>query len=132
MESRQEILVGLSISLTGMFSAQGRQALDGLRLWQSYVNGREGITIGQAAPRPVRLVFYDDQSRASLARGNALRLLRQDIKKLRACSVHCWRMSCSVSPFATKSQSTPTSLQLTIFAIMRPPWVFSPVGGAAV
>src|SRR5712692_6569421 len=78
MESRQEILVGLSISLTGQFSARGRQAFDGLRLWQSYVNDRDGITIGQAAPRPVRLVFYDDQSRASLARENALRLLGQD------------------------------------------------------
>src|SRR5438445_12552624 len=78
MESRHEILVGLSVSLTGRYSAQGRQALDGLRLWQSYVNSRDGITIGQAAPRPVRLVFYDDQSRASLARANAQRLLRQD------------------------------------------------------
>src|SRR6266852_4026537 len=78
MQSRQEILLGLSISLTGRFSAQGRQALDGLRLWQSYVNGRDGMTMGQAAPRPVRRVFYDDQSRASLARENAQRLLRQD------------------------------------------------------
>jgi branched-chain amino acid transport system substrate-binding protein len=78
MESKQEILVGLSISLTGRFSAQGRQALDGLRLWQSYVNRQDGITIGQAAPQPVRLLFYDDQSRASLARENALRLLCQD------------------------------------------------------
>ena len=78
MESRWEILIGLSISLTGKFSDQGQQALDGLRLWQSYVNGRGGITIGQAAPQPVQLVFYDDQSRAGLARENALRLLRQD------------------------------------------------------
>ena len=78
MESRREILIGLSISLTGRFSAQGRQAFDGLRLWQFYVNGRDGITIGQIAARPVRLVFYDDQSRASLAWENALRLLRQD------------------------------------------------------
>jgi branched-chain amino acid transport system substrate-binding protein len=78
MESRQEILVGLSISLTGRFSALGRQALDGLRLWQFYVNGQDGITIGQTAPQPIRLVFYDDQSRASLARENTLRLLRQD------------------------------------------------------
>ena len=78
MESKREILVGLSISLTGRFSAQGRQALDGLRLWQSYVNGRDGITIGQAATESVQLVFYDDQSRASLARENALRLLRLD------------------------------------------------------
>jgi branched-chain amino acid transport system substrate-binding protein len=78
MESRREILVGLSVSLTGRFSAQGRQALDGLRLWQSYVNGRNGIMIGQAAPRPVRLAIYNDQSRTSVARENALRLLRQD------------------------------------------------------
>jgi ABC-type branched-subunit amino acid transport system substrate-binding protein len=72
MDSSQEILVGLSISLTGRLSAQGRQALDGLRLWQSYVNGQDG------APQLVRLLFYDDQSRASLARENALRLLCQD------------------------------------------------------
>src|SRR5438132_12956555 len=79
MESRREILIGLSISLTGRFSAQGRQALDGLRLWQSYVNGQDRITTRQAAaPQPVRLVFYDDKSRASLARANAHRLLRQD------------------------------------------------------
>src|SRR5713101_8392823 len=78
MKSRPEILVGLSISLAGRFSAHGRQTLDGLRLWQSYVNGQDGISIGQAAPQPVRLVFYDDESRASLARANALRLLRRD------------------------------------------------------
>ena len=42
------------------------------------MNGQDGITIGQAAPQPVRLVLYDDQSRASLARANALRLLRRD------------------------------------------------------
>src|ERR1700730_9856461 len=78
MESRQEILVGLSISLMGRFSAQGRQALDGLRLWQSYVNGRDVITLGQDGSQRVRLVFYDDQSRANLARENARRLLRQD------------------------------------------------------
>jgi branched-chain amino acid transport system substrate-binding protein len=78
MESREEILVGLSVSLTGSFSAQGRQALDGLRLWQSYANSRGGIKTRQAVPRPVRLVVYDDQSRTSVVRENALRLLRQD------------------------------------------------------
>jgi branched-chain amino acid transport system substrate-binding protein len=59
MESRQEILVGLSISLTGRFSVQGRQALDGLRLWQSYVNGQDGITLREDGPQRVRLGFYD-------------------------------------------------------------------------
>ena len=78
MESRQEILIGLSVSLTGRFSAQGRQALDGLRLWRSYANSRGGIKMRQAAPRPVRLVVYDDQSRLTVVRENALRLLRED------------------------------------------------------
>jgi branched-chain amino acid transport system substrate-binding protein len=78
MQSGHELLVGLSISLTGKFSAQGRQALDGLRLWQSYVNGRGGIGVGHKASRPIRLVVYDDESRARVARGNVLRLLHQD------------------------------------------------------
>jgi len=78
MESRQEVLVGLSVSLTGRFSAQGRQALDGLRLWQFYANRGGGITVGKVASRPVRLVVYDDQSRTNVARDNALRLLRED------------------------------------------------------
>jgi hypothetical protein len=39
---------------------------------------------------------------------------------VRACSAHCSRISCSVSPFAMKSQSTPTSLQLIVFAILTP------------
>jgi branched-chain amino acid transport system substrate-binding protein len=78
MKSRHELLVGLSISLTGRFSVQGRQAFDGLRLWQSYVNGRGGIAIGHAAHRPVQLVVHDDESRTSVARENALRLLRRD------------------------------------------------------
>lgn len=46
-----------------------------MRLWQSYVNGN---AFRESAPQLVRLVFYDDQSRASLARENTLRLLRQD------------------------------------------------------
>ncbi len=78
MKSRQEILVGLSVSLTGSLSVQGRQAFEGLRLWKSYVNAGGGITIGQSVPQPVRLVVYDDESRTSVARENALRLLRQD------------------------------------------------------
>src|SRR5213593_3772432 len=88
MESRRKILVGLSISLSGRFSVQERQAIDGLRLWQSYVNGQDGITIGQAAPQPVRLLFYDDRSRASLASQPEILVLagsfEQEIQIMRA------------------------------------------------
>src|SRR5437016_6031177 len=37
---------------------------------------------------------------------------------VRAWSAHCSRMSCSLSPCATKSQSMPTSLQLSTLAML--------------
>lgn len=77
MSSKQEILIGLSISLTGRFSLQGQQALNGIRLWKSYVNAQGGITIGAEERQPVRLVYYDDQSRVRRAQQNVLRLLNE-------------------------------------------------------
>jgi len=59
----QEITVGLSVSLSGRLARQGQQALDGIRLW---------------AHPPVRLIYYDDQSRASIAQRNTVRLLEED------------------------------------------------------
>jgi len=38
--------LGLSISLSGRFSYQGGQALNGARLWESYVNLQGGIEVG--------------------------------------------------------------------------------------
>jgi branched-chain amino acid transport system substrate-binding protein len=73
----KQIVVGLSLSLTGSFARQGQQALNGIRLWQSYVNTAGGLDLGGQAPA-VRLLYYDDQSRASLAQQNVLRLQRDD------------------------------------------------------
>ena len=78
MSSKQEIKVGLSTSLTGRFSGQGQQAFNGIRLWQSYINAQGGIALGDHGCLPVRLIHYDDQSRASRAQQNALRLLKED------------------------------------------------------
>lgn len=78
MNSKQEIVVGLSISLTGRFSFQGQQALDGIRLWEYYIAAEGGITVGAEGRRPVRLIYYDDESRVRRAQQNALRLLRKD------------------------------------------------------
>ena len=41
-----ELAVGLSISLTGRFRPQGQRALQGTRLWQSYINAQGGIATG--------------------------------------------------------------------------------------
>ena len=78
MCGRPEITVGLSISLTGRFRPQGQQALQGVRLWQSYVNAQGGIGIGNSERRSVRLIWYDDRSQIGFARRNVLQLLRED------------------------------------------------------
>jgi len=78
MCDRTEVAVGLSISLTGRFCLQGQEALQGIRLWQSYVNAQGGIAVRDWEKRTVRLIWYDDYSQISAARTNVLRLLRED------------------------------------------------------
>ena len=73
-----EVAVGLSISLTGRFRPQGQQALQGIRLWQSYINAQGGIAVLDGEKRSVRLIWYDDRSQISFARKNVFRLLRED------------------------------------------------------
>ena len=73
-----EITVGVSISLSGKFQLQGRQALQGFLLWQAYINAQGGIAIRAGEKRAVRLIWYDDRSRINGARENVVRLLRTD------------------------------------------------------
>jgi len=76
--SRPEITIGLSVSLSGKFHLQGRQTLQGARLWQSYINAQGGIVVQNGEKRSVRLIWYDDRSQISCARKNVFRLLRDD------------------------------------------------------
>src|SRR5690242_16482423 len=78
MNFQREIIVGLTVSLSGKFSYQGHQALHGITLWRDYANANGGIEVSSREPRPVRLIFYDDQSRVEFARQNSLRLLEDD------------------------------------------------------
>ena len=77
MCSRPEVAVGLSISLTGRFHSQGQQALQGIRLWQLYINAQGGITV-DGEKKSVRLIWFDDRSQIFYARQNVLQLLRED------------------------------------------------------
>src|SRR5437762_2125754 len=52
-----EITAGLSVSLSGRFRIQGQQALNGLLLWQSWVNAHGGIPLGATSRRCVRLIW---------------------------------------------------------------------------
>src|SRR5258708_17306417 len=78
MCNKTEVAVGLSISLTGKFRPLGQQALQAIRLWQSYINAQGGIAVRNGEKRSVRLVWYDDRSQISFARKNVLRLLQDD------------------------------------------------------
>lgn len=79
MRSKPEVTVGLSISLTGQFHLQGRQALEGIHLWQSYINAQGGIAVRKGEQKSVRLIWYDDRSQIGIARKNVLKLLREDM-----------------------------------------------------
>jgi branched-chain amino acid transport system substrate-binding protein len=59
-QSGEPIKIGFSMSLTGPLAANGKQALLGAKIWEEEINGKGGL-IG----RPVKLVFYDDQSNPS-------------------------------------------------------------------
>ena len=78
MYNKTEVAIGLSISLTGRFRPQGQQALQGIRLWQSYINAQGGIAVRNGEKRSVRLIWYDDHSQISFARKNVFQLLRED------------------------------------------------------
>ena len=78
MCNKTEVAVGLSVSLSGKFRLQGQQALQGARLWQSYINAQGGIVVQNGKKRSVRLIWYDDRSQTSFARKNVLQLLRDD------------------------------------------------------
>lgn len=64
--------------MSGGLSRQGRQAFDGIRLWASYANEHGGIEIPGEGRRPVRLLYYDDESRAAQAAANVRRLFERD------------------------------------------------------
>jgi branched-chain amino acid transport system substrate-binding protein len=72
-QSGEPIKIGFSMSLTGPLAANGKQALLGAKIWEEEINGKGGL-IG----RPVKLVFYDDQSNPSTVPGIYTKLLDVD------------------------------------------------------
>lgn len=69
------IKVGFSMGLTGGLAANGKAALLAIQMWAEDVNAKGGL-LG----RPVKLVYYDDQSNASNVPGLYTKLL--DIDKV--------------------------------------------------
>jgi branched-chain amino acid transport system substrate-binding protein len=67
------IKVGISLSETGQFSADGLACLRGYQLWAADVNSHGGL-LG----RPVRLVVLNDNSDTATVKANYTKLIAQD------------------------------------------------------
>ena len=67
------ILVGMSLSLTGPFSADGHACLRGYQLWRDDVNSHGGL-LG----RPVKLVWLNDNSDPGTVTKDYTELITQD------------------------------------------------------
>src|SRR5512145_3332139 len=72
-QSKEPIKIGFGMSLTGPLAANGKSALLAQRIWEEDVNAKGGL-LG----RPVKLVYYDDQSNPSTVPGIYTKLLDVD------------------------------------------------------
>src|SRR3990172_4616877 len=75
----KEIKLGVSISLSGRYSVQGRESFDGLTLWVKDTNQSDGILIKKNGKRlPVKLIYYDDGSSVESCKILVERLIVKD------------------------------------------------------
>jgi branched-chain amino acid transport system substrate-binding protein len=58
--AQEPIRIGFGMAMTGPLAPNGKSALLGMRIWEEDINGKGGL-LG----RPVKLVYYDDQSTPS-------------------------------------------------------------------
>ncbi len=72
-QNKEPIKIGFSMALTGPLAANGKQTLLGMKVWEEEINGKGGV-LG----RPVKLVYYDDQSNPSTVPGIYTKLLDVD------------------------------------------------------
>ncbi len=72
-QDKEPIKIGFSMALTGPLGPNGNQALLGMNIWAEEINAKGGL-LG----RPVKLVYYDDQSNPSTVPGIYQKLLDVD------------------------------------------------------
>ena len=72
-QSGEPIKIGYSMALTGGLAPNGKSALLAQKIWEEDINAKGGL-LG----RPVKLIYYDDQSNASTVPGIYTKLLDVD------------------------------------------------------
>jgi branched-chain amino acid transport system substrate-binding protein len=75
----KEIKLGVSISLSGRYSVQGRESFEGLNLWVTDVNQSGGISIIKNGKKlPLKLIYHDDGSSVETCKTLVERLIIKD------------------------------------------------------
>jgi branched-chain amino acid transport system substrate-binding protein len=69
----EPIKIGFGMALTGPLAANGKMSLTAMKIWEADVNARGGLM-----GRPVKLIYYDDQSNPALVPGIYTKLLTVD------------------------------------------------------
>jgi len=69
----EPIKIGFSMAQTGALAGAGKQALLGAQIWEKEINAKGGL-LG----RPVKLIYYDDQTNPSTVPGIYAKLLDVD------------------------------------------------------
>src|SRR3990172_97155 len=72
-QSGNPIKIGFSMSLTGPLAANGKMSLVAMKIWEEDVNAKGGL-LG----RPVKLIYYDDQSSPDTVPGIYAKLMDVD------------------------------------------------------
>src|SRR5580765_1971230 len=72
-QNKEPIKIGFSMAQTGPLGPNGQQALLGMKIWEEEANAKGGL-LG----RPVKLVYYDDQSNPSTVPGIYTKLIDVD------------------------------------------------------
>jgi branched-chain amino acid transport system substrate-binding protein len=103
-QSKEPIKIGFSMALTGPLAANGKQTLLGMKIWEEEINGKGGL-IG----RPVKLVYYDDQSNPSTVPGIYTKLLDVDKVDL-VISGYATNMIAPAMPIVMQKKKTFVSL----------------------
>jgi branched-chain amino acid transport system substrate-binding protein len=103
-QDKEPIKIGFSMALTGPLAANGKQTLLGMKIWEEETNAKGGL-IG----RPVKLVYYDDQSNPSTVPGIYTKLLDVDKVDL-VISGYATNMIAPAMPIVIQKKKTFVSL----------------------
>ncbi len=103
-QNKEPIKIGFSMAQTGPLGPNGQQALLGMKIWEEETNAKGGL-IG----RPVKLVYYDDQSNPSTVPGIYTKLLDVDKVEL-VLSGYATNMIAPAMPIVIQKKKTFISL----------------------